>query len=203
MPASPGTRLGPYEIVALLGAGGMGEVYKATDTRLGRTVAIKLLRTAHTDRFEIEARAIAALNHPHICTLHDIGPNYLVMEYVEGSTLRGALPPDEAMRLALQIASALEAAHAKGIIHRDLKPDNIIVTQMGVKLLDFGLAKLELAAETDETTVNETLAGTTKLWLANCYFAQDSSGFPVLLPFFDVEGYCRAHYKTPVAAAEL
>jgi serine/threonine protein kinase len=88
MPASPGTRLGPYEIVALLGAGGMGEVYKATDTRLGRTVAIKLLRTAHTDRFEIEARAIAALNHPHICTLHDIGPNYLVMEYVEGSTLR-------------------------------------------------------------------------------------------------------------------
>jgi TolB-like protein/Tfp pilus assembly protein PilF/predicted Ser/Thr protein kinase len=160
MRASPGTRLGPYEIVALLGAGGMGEVYKATDTRLGRTVAIKLLRTAHTDRFEREARAIAALNHPHICTLHDIGPNYLVMEYVEGSTLHGPLPPDEAMRLALQIASALEAAHAKGIIHRDLKPDNIIVAQMGVKLLDFGLAKLELGAETDETTVNETLAGT-------------------------------------------
>src|SRR5580704_10977779 len=160
MPASPGTRLGPYEIVAPLGAGGMGEVYKATDTRLGRTVAIKLLRSAHTDRFAREARAIAALNHPHICTLHDIGPNYLVMEYVEGFPLRGPLPLDEAMRLALQIASALEAAHAKGIIHRDLKPDNIIVTQMGIKLLDFGLAKLELAAETGETTVNETLAGT-------------------------------------------
>jgi len=138
----------------------MGEVYKATDTRLGRTVAIKLLRSAHTDRFEREARAIAALNHPHICTLHDIGPNYLVMEYVEGCTLRGPLPPDEAMRLALQIAGALEAAHAKGIIHRDLKPDNIIVTQMGVKLLDFGLAKLERAAETGETTVSETQAGT-------------------------------------------
>ena len=138
----------------------MGEVYKATDTRLGRTVAIKLLRSAHTDRFAREARAIAALNHPHICTLHDIGPNYLVMEYVEGFPLRGPLPLDEAMRLALQIASALEAAHAKGIIHRDLKPDNIIVTQMGIKLLDFGLAKLELAAETGETTVNETLAGT-------------------------------------------
>jgi serine/threonine-protein kinase len=138
----------------------MGEVYKATDTRLGRTVAIKLLRSAHSDRFEREARAIAALNHPHICTLHDIGPNYLVMEYVEGSTLRGPLPLDEAMRLALQIASALEAAHAKGIIHRDLKPDNIIITQMGVKLLDFGLAKLELTAEVSETTVNETLAGT-------------------------------------------
>jgi TolB-like protein/Tfp pilus assembly protein PilF len=138
----------------------MGEVYKATDTRLGRTVAIKLLRSAHSDRFEREARAIAALNHPHICTLHDIGPNYLVMEYVEGSTLRGPLPLDEAMRLALQIASALEAAHAKGIIHRDLKPDNIIITQMGVKLLDFGLAKLERTAEVSETTVNETLAGT-------------------------------------------
>jgi len=138
----------------------MGEVYKATDTRLGRAVAIKLLRSAHTDRFEREARAIAALNHPHICTLHDIGPNYLVMEYVEGSTLRGPLPPDEAVRLALQIVGALEAAHAKGIIHRDLKPDNIIVTRLGVKLLDFGLAKLERAAETGETTVSETQAGT-------------------------------------------
>jgi TolB-like protein/Tfp pilus assembly protein PilF len=159
MSRSPGTRLGPYEIVAPLGAGGMGEVYKAKDTRLGRTVAIKLLRSAHTDRFEREARAIAALNHPHICTLHDIGSNYLVMEYVEGSPLRGPLPPDEAARLALQIVSALEAAHAKGIIHRDLKPDNIMVTKLGVKLLDFGLAKLELVAETGET-VNETQAGT-------------------------------------------
>jgi TolB-like protein/Tfp pilus assembly protein PilF/predicted Ser/Thr protein kinase len=160
MPATPGMRLGPYELIAPLGAGGMGEVFKAKDTRLGRTVAIKVLRSAHTDRFEQEARAIAALNHPHICTLHDIGPNYLVMEYVEGSPLRGPMPPAEAMRLALQIAGALEAAHAKGIIHRDLKPENIIVTPVGVKLLDFGLAKLEPVAETDETIVNETLAGT-------------------------------------------
>jgi len=160
MPASPGTRFGPYEIVAPLGAGGMGEVYKATDTRLDRTVAIKLLRKAHTDRFEREARAIAALNHPHICTLYDVGPDYLVMEYVEGAPLRGPLAPQEALRLALQIARALEAAHAKGIIHRDLKPDNIIVTRMGVKLLDFGLAKLELAAAASETTVTQTQAGT-------------------------------------------
>ena len=160
MPASPGTRFGPYEIVSPLGAGGMGEVYKATDTRLDRTVAIKLLRKAHTDRFEREARAIAALNHPHICTLYDVGPDYLVMEYVEGAPLRGPLAPQEALRLALQIARALEAAHAKGIIHRDLKPDNIIVTRMGVKLLDFGLAKLELAAAASETTVTQTQAGT-------------------------------------------
>ena len=100
MPASPGTRFGPYEIVALLGSGGMGEVHKAIDTRLGRTVAIKLLFDAHTDRFEREARAIAALNHPHICTLYDVGPDYLVMEYIEGAPLKGPLPPEEAARLA-------------------------------------------------------------------------------------------------------
>src|SRR5580658_4848350 len=99
MPLTAGDKLGPYEILAPIGAGGMGEVYKATDTRLGRTVAIKLLHRAHSDRFEQEARAIAALNHPHICTLHDVGPGYLVMEYIEGSPLRGPMPPDEAIRL--------------------------------------------------------------------------------------------------------
>jgi eukaryotic-like serine/threonine-protein kinase len=160
MGVPPGTRFGPYEIVAQLGAGGMGEVYKATDTRLGRTVAIKLLHSAHMDRFEREARAIAALNHPHICTFHDVGSNYLVMEYVEGSPLRGPLPAEEAVRLALEIAGALEAAHAKGIIHRDLKLGNILVTRSGVKLIDFGLAKVQEAAEATPAPVTQTQAGT-------------------------------------------
>jgi TolB-like protein/Tfp pilus assembly protein PilF/predicted Ser/Thr protein kinase len=159
MPAPPGTRLGPYEIVDLIGSGGMGEVHKAIDTRLGRTVAIKLLFDTHTDRFEREARAIAALNHPHICTLYDVGPDYLVMEYVEGIPLEGPLPAKEAARMALEIAGALEAAHAEGIVHRDLKPANILVTRSGVKLLDFGLAKVQPAAAA-EGTVTQTQAGT-------------------------------------------
>jgi serine/threonine protein kinase len=160
MAAVPGTRLGSYEILNPLGAGGMGEVYKATDTRLGRTVAIKILREKHSERFEREARAIAALNHPHICTLYDIGPDYLVMEYVEGSALSGPLKPEDALRLALQITQALEAAHRKGIIHRDLKPGNILVTDAGVKLLDFGLAKLLQESNPDGDTVTQTQAGT-------------------------------------------
>src|ERR1700680_111258 len=137
-----GTKLGPYEIVALLGAGGMGEVYRARDTRLGRTGAIKKVREAFSDRFDQEARAIAAMNHPHICTLYDIGPDFIVMEYVEGKPLRGPVPLEEAVAYAIQIADALGAAHRKGIIHRDLKPANILVTSSGVKLLDFGLAKV-------------------------------------------------------------
>src|SRR5213083_1100222 len=138
----PGTRLGPYEIVSHIGAGGMGEVWKARDTRLDRTVAIKVASEKFSERFEREARAIAALNHPHICTLHDVGPDYLVMELVEGAALAGPLPLEQVLRHALDIASALEAAHQKGIIHRDLKPGNILVTDSGIKLLDFGLAKL-------------------------------------------------------------
>jgi eukaryotic-like serine/threonine-protein kinase len=160
MPVAPGNRLGPYEILDQLGAGGMGEVYKAKDTRLGRTVAIKILRAAHSERFEREARAIAALNHPHICTLYDIGPDYLVMEYVEGSPLKGPLKPEEALRLSLQIAQALEAAHRKGITHRDLKPANILVTEAGVKLLDFGLAKLQQENQPSEDAVTQTQPGT-------------------------------------------
>jgi eukaryotic-like serine/threonine-protein kinase len=151
MPLTAGDKLGPYEILAPIGAGGMGEVWKATDTRLGRTVAIKVLNGAHSDRFEQEARAIAALNHPHICTLYDIGPDYLVMEYIEGAPLKGPLPVDEAVRLGVQIASALEAAHAKGILHRDLKPGNVLVTAAGAKLLDFGLAKLTADGDATQT----------------------------------------------------
>src|SRR6202162_2549816 len=147
MPLSVGDKLGPYEILAPIGAGGMGEVFRAHDPRLGRDVAIKVSAQQFNDRFEREARAISALNHPNICTLHDIGPNYLVMEYIEGDTLskligRGPLPLDKALSYAVQIVDALAAAHAKGVIHRDLKPGNIIVTRNGVKVLDFGLARL-------------------------------------------------------------
>jgi eukaryotic-like serine/threonine-protein kinase len=141
-----GSRLGPYRIEAPLGRGGMGDVFRATDTRLGREVAIKISQERFTDRFEREARAIAALNHPNVCTLHDVGPNYLVMELVEGDTLdarlkRGGLPMELTIQYGAQIASALAAAHAKGIVHRDLKPGNVMVTKAGVKVLDFGLAK--------------------------------------------------------------
>jgi len=139
---NPGTRLGPYEILDLIGAGGMGEVYRARDTRLDRIVALKVSKDQFSERFEREARSVAALNHPNICTLHDVGPNYLVMEFIEGETLAGPLPLDQAVSYGRQIAEALEAAHEKGIVHRDLKPANIKVTAAGtVKVLDFGLAK--------------------------------------------------------------
>jgi eukaryotic-like serine/threonine-protein kinase len=143
MTLAPGIKLGPYEILAPIGAGGMGEVYKARDTRLGRIVAIKKVKEQHSERFKQEARSIAALNHQFICQLHDIGPDYLVLEYVEGKPLSSPLPEKEAVRLAIQIATALEEAHRNGVIHRDLKPSNIMVTDRdSVKLLDFGLAKL-------------------------------------------------------------
>ena len=154
MPLCSGTRLGPYEIIAIIGSGGMGEVYKARDTRLDRVVAVKILPSADPDlkqRFEREAKAIAGLSHPHICTLYDVGhqdgTDYLVMEYLEGQTLadrlrKGALPLDEALKHADEIASALEKAHRAGIVHRDLKPGNVMLTKTGAKLLDFGLAKL-------------------------------------------------------------
>jgi Tol biopolymer transport system component/predicted Ser/Thr protein kinase len=149
-----GARLGAYEVVAPLGKGGMGEVWRARDPRLGREVAIKVSAQQFTDRFEREARAIAALNHPSICTLYDVGPNYLVMELVEGPTLaeriaQGPIPVEEALAIAKQIADALEAAHDKGIVHRDLKPANVKVRPDGsVKVLDFGLAKSGVENET-------------------------------------------------------
>src|ERR1019366_3921620 len=142
MAISPGGTLGPYEIVAPIGKGGMGEVYKAHDSRLKRDVAIKVSAAQFSERFEREAQAIAALNHPNICQLYDVGPNYLVMEYIEGAPLKGPLLVDQALKYAAQICDALDAAHKKGITHRDLKPANILVTKTGIKLLDFGLAKL-------------------------------------------------------------
>jgi DNA-binding beta-propeller fold protein YncE len=166
MPLNPGTRLGPYEILAPIGAGGMGEVWKARDSRLGRTVAIKVSRASFSERFEREARAVAALSHPNICTLYDVGPDYLVMEYIEGKPLRGPLPVETALRYAVEIARALDAAHRKGIVHRDLKPGNILVTKSGIKLLDFGLAKVTgTNPAPDETatlglTVKGTILGT-------------------------------------------
>src|SRR5262249_53066735 len=141
MSLASGSRLGPYEILAPLGAGGMGEVYRACDTRLDRVVAVKVSKQEFSQRFEREARAIAALNHSNICQLYDVGPNYLVMELVEGKPLEGPLPLEKALAIAAQILDALDAAHHRGIIHRDLKPANILVTRQGIKLLDFGLAK--------------------------------------------------------------
>lgn len=135
-------QLGPYQIVGVIGAGGMGTVYQGRDGRLGRLVAIKVFEANFDSRFEREARALAALDHPHICTLYDVGPNYLVMEYVDGQPLHGPLPVAEVLRLGMQMADALAAAHGKGIVHRDLKPGNVLVTKTGVKVLDFGLAKL-------------------------------------------------------------
>src|ERR1700720_3439073 len=130
---TPGAQIGPYRIEAALGAGGMGEVYRAVDTRLKRTVAIKVAKENFNQRFEREARAIAALNHPNICTLYDVGPNYLLMELIEGKPLKGPLALDQALRYAAQICDALDAAHKKNITHRDLKPANILVTASGVK----------------------------------------------------------------------
>ena len=160
MSLTPGTKLGPYEILAPLGAGGMGEVYKAKDTRLDRTVAIKVL-PSHVasnpevrQRFEREARAVSSLNHPHICTLYDIGSengiDFMVMEHIEGDALadrlkKGALPLDQALRYGIEIADALDKAHRQGVVHRDLKPGNIMLTKSGAKLLDFGLAKMTTA----------------------------------------------------------
>src|SRR6201993_952695 len=153
-----GKRLGPYEITGAIGAGGMGEVYRARDTRLERIVAVKILpdhlsdRAELRERFDREARTIASLNHPHICTLYDIGhqdgTDFLVMEYLEGETLaerlkKGPLPLDQVLQYAIEIADALDKAHRKGITHRDLKPGNIMLTKSGAKLLDFGLAKLK------------------------------------------------------------
>jgi serine/threonine protein kinase len=149
-----GALLGPYKIEMQIGAGGMGTVYRAVDTRLGRVVAIKLAAERYSERFQQEARAISTLNHPHICTLYDVGPNYLVMEFIEGSTLaaeikKGSLAPELVARYGAQIAGGLAEAHGLGIVHRDLKPSNIMLTRHGIKVLDFGVAKM--LSETSRT----------------------------------------------------
>ena len=185
MAVTPGSKLGPYEILSPLGAGGMGEVYRAHDTRLDRSVAIKVLSAhlssdpARRQRFEREARAVASLNHPHICVLHDIGTqegiDFLVLEYLEGETLahrveRGAMPTQELLKIATEVSDALDKAHRQGVIHRDLKPANIMLTKSGAKLLDFGLAKpvatpasaalTAMATESRPLTAEGTIVGT-------------------------------------------
>jgi serine/threonine protein kinase len=162
-----GTQLGPYKIEGPLGEGGMGEVFRGVDTRLGRSVAVKTSREQFSARFDREARAISSLNHPHICTLYDVGPNYLVMELCEGETLaarlkRGRLSIQEAFSYGAQIADALSAAHAKGIVHRDLKPGNVMLTKAGVKVLDLGLAK----SPEDETITTSRMAVGTPAYMA-------------------------------------
>src|SRR6516225_8373461 len=157
-----GACLGPYRIEGKLGEGGMGEVFRAIDTRLGRAVAIKTTQQRFGARFEREARAIASLNHPNICTLHDVGPNYLVMELVEGETIAarlksGPIPLNTALQYALQIAAALVEAHRKGIVHRDLKPSNIMIGKSGVKVLDFGLAR---SGKDETVTASHMVIGT-------------------------------------------
>jgi len=173
MSLSAGTKLGPYEIQSPLGAGGMGEVYRARDTRLERTVAIKVLPShlsEHSEakqRFDREARTISSLNHPHICTLFDVGHHdgidYLVMEYLEGETLadrlrKGPLPVEQVLKHGVEICEGLERAHRNGIVHRDLKPGNIILTKMGAKLMDFGLAKASLMSRSASSSPLVTLS---------------------------------------------
>ena len=149
MPIAPGTKLGPYEVLSLLGAGGMGEVYRARDPRLGRDVAIKVSAVQFNERFDREVRAVAALNHPNICHLYDVGPNYLVMELVEGESPKGPCQKSSRSIMPVRSRRLLEEAHGKGIVHRDLKPANIKITPDGmVKVLDFGLAKITDAPET-------------------------------------------------------
>jgi predicted Ser/Thr protein kinase len=163
MPLDPGTRLGPYEILAPIGKGGMGEVYRARDPRLGRDVAVKVSAEHFSERFEQEARAVAALNHPNICQLYDVGPNYLVMEFIEGSPVAPVDTPRKLLDIAVQIADGMAAAHAAGIVHRDLKPDNILVTREGrVKILDFGLAKQMAPAGHPESSLATFTLGLTE-----------------------------------------
>jgi eukaryotic-like serine/threonine-protein kinase len=173
MPLTSGTKLGPYEIQSPLGVGGMGEVYRARDTRLDRTVAIKILPEhlaggpEAQKRFEREARTISSLNHPNICTLHDVGHqngvDYLVMEYLEGETLasrldKGALATDQVLKYGIEICEGLEIAHRTGVVHRDLKPGNIMLTRTGVKLMDFGLAKSLPASASAAASLTLTLS---------------------------------------------
>src|SRR6202140_676511 len=174
MALSSGTKLGPYEIESPLGAGGMGEVYRARDTRLDRTVAVKILPSHLSDnpeakqRFDREARAISSLNHPNICALYDVGHqdgiDFLVMEFLEGETLgdrleKGPLPPEQLLKYGIEICEGLEKAHKMGVIHRDLKPGNIMLTKAGAKLMDFGLAKATTGGAAPASSLTMTISG--------------------------------------------
>ena len=174
MALTSGTKLGPYEIQSPLGAGGMGEVYRARDTRLDRIVAIKILPAHLSDnpeakqRFDREARAISSLNHPNICTLYDVGHqdgiDYLVMEFLEGETLaarlvKGPLPAEQGLKYGIEICEGLEKAHRGGVTHRDLKPGNVMLTKMGAKLMDFGLAKSATASAPPSSSLTATISG--------------------------------------------
>src|SRR5271170_4932681 len=157
-----GACLGPYRLESKLGEGGMGDVYRAVDTRLGRAVAVKIAQKQFIERFEREARAISSLNHPYICTLYDVGPNYLVMELIDGETIAarlksGPLPVKTALLYASQILAALAEAHGKGVVHRDLKPGNVMIAKSGVKVLDFGLAK---SGQDETLTASRMVLGT-------------------------------------------
>lgn len=153
MDIKPGDKLGRYQVLSPVGEGGMGEVWKARDTQLDRDVAVKVSKAAFTARFEREARAIAAFNHPNICQVHDVSPNYIVMELIEGVPLTGPMPVEKAVSYAGLILDALDAARHKGFAHRDLKPANILVTKQGLKLLDFGLAKKTVGLGDDDRTL--------------------------------------------------
>src|SRR6202167_3423407 len=173
MSLSSGAKLGPYEIQSPIGVGGMGEVYRAKDTRLDRNVAVKILPDHLSDnpeakqRFDREARAISSLNHPNICTLHDVGHqdgiDFLVMEFLEGETLadrlrQGPLPTEQVLKYGIEICEGLERAHKSGVVHRDLKPGNVMLTKTGAKLMDFGLAKASPAAAAPASSLTMTIA---------------------------------------------
>src|SRR5712692_3168076 len=208
MALSTGTRLGPYEILSLLGAGGMGEVYKARDTRLDRMVAVKVAKEQFSERFEREARAVAALNHPYICQLYDVGPNYLVMEYVEGAPIKGPMPAEQALKYAGQICEALDNAHRNTVTHRDLKPANILVTRGSVKLLDFGLARIENASADSTLTIKGEVMGTPAYMAPEQWDGKrgdarsDIYGFGCVL-YEMLTGKRAAQERTPVEPAAL
>src|SRR6185437_11321740 len=177
MALAPGTKLGPYEIQSQLGAGGMGEVYRARDTRLGRIVAVKILPSHLSDsseakqRFDREAKSISSLNHPNICTLYDVGQHdgvdFLIMEFLEGETLadrlmKGPIPPGNVLEYGVEICEGLETAHRSGVVHRDLKPENIMLTKSGAKLMDFGLAKETMSRSLDASAGTTVASGLTE-----------------------------------------